>query len=204
MELRKAALQSVLQWHFAPETGAATRQVSIAFHLPAGPDQREEAAAMVQQMDLAMQYRKLAADQVRYRNRLAERQADLNRLEQQMQMLRDQQLGRMPEQMAEMQMLLEQAQARLEDARQGFARTMEESSRVDGRVLRRIDVTGLSDQVRDDLMARLQVHIGDSLTREIVERVAASVRQFDQHLVLDIRNVEGNQVDIRIMAPGRR
>jgi TonB family protein len=33
-ELRRAALQSVLQWHFASDTGGGTRQVRIAFQLP--------------------------------------------------------------------------------------------------------------------------------------------------------------------------
>ena len=34
VELRSAALQSVLQWHFANDTGASTRQVKITFKLP--------------------------------------------------------------------------------------------------------------------------------------------------------------------------
>ena len=33
-ELRKATLQSVLQWHFAKELGGTTRSVQIAFELP--------------------------------------------------------------------------------------------------------------------------------------------------------------------------
>jgi TonB family protein len=33
-ELRKAAIRSVLDWHFAPQGGIGTRQVSIAFQLP--------------------------------------------------------------------------------------------------------------------------------------------------------------------------
>lgn len=207
VELRRAALESVLQWHFAPGTGARTRQVSIAFHLPAGPDQTEEMAARIREIERAMEYRTLADEQALFRNRVAERQADLSKLEQELQLLRDQQVTRAPEQVAELQLQLEQAQARLEDARRGWAGTREESS-ADGRTLRRIEVTGLSDQVRVDLMGRLQVHIGDLLTREAVERVAAAVHQFDQHLELEVRNVEGNQVegnqvDIRIMAPGQ-
>src|ERR1041385_2793855 len=35
-QLRKAALESVLQWHFAHETEGARRQVSITFDPPAG------------------------------------------------------------------------------------------------------------------------------------------------------------------------
>lgn len=35
-ELRKAALQSVLTWHFTSDSAGGTRQVTIAFQLPAG------------------------------------------------------------------------------------------------------------------------------------------------------------------------
>ena len=35
-ELRRAAQQAVLQWHFAMDSSANTRQVKIAFQLPAG------------------------------------------------------------------------------------------------------------------------------------------------------------------------
>jgi TonB family protein len=35
-ELRRAALESVLQWHFAGESAGSTRQVSITFRAPAG------------------------------------------------------------------------------------------------------------------------------------------------------------------------
>ena len=35
-ELRKAALQSALQWHFAHEAAGNKRQVTIAFQLPEG------------------------------------------------------------------------------------------------------------------------------------------------------------------------
>jgi TonB family protein len=35
-ELRKAALQSVLNWHFSKDAGSGTRQISIAFQLPKG------------------------------------------------------------------------------------------------------------------------------------------------------------------------
>jgi len=35
-ELRRSVLQSVLQWHFANDTGANTRQVRVTFQAPAG------------------------------------------------------------------------------------------------------------------------------------------------------------------------
>ena len=37
-ELRHASLESVLQWHFAPDPGNSTRQISIQFDLPPQPN----------------------------------------------------------------------------------------------------------------------------------------------------------------------
>jgi TonB family protein len=49
-ELRNAALQSVLRWHFAPDPGARSRQVSITFQpgYAQGPRQQSDAAAKSQ------------------------------------------------------------------------------------------------------------------------------------------------------------
>ena len=49
-ELRNAALQSVLRWHFAPDPGARTHQVSITFQpgYAQGPRQQTDAASKTQ------------------------------------------------------------------------------------------------------------------------------------------------------------
>jgi TonB family protein len=49
-ELRNAALQSVLRWHFAPDPGARTRQVSITFQpgYRQGPRQQTDLASKTQ------------------------------------------------------------------------------------------------------------------------------------------------------------
>ena len=49
-ELRKAALQSVLQWHFTHDAAGSTRQVGIAFQLPAeiGASRTEQARALAE------------------------------------------------------------------------------------------------------------------------------------------------------------
>src|SRR4051794_5992627 len=36
-ELRKSVMQSVLQWHFAADSGATTRQVNVTFQMPGTP-----------------------------------------------------------------------------------------------------------------------------------------------------------------------
>lgn len=44
LELRKAALQSVLQWHFTHDAAGSTRQVTIGFQLPADVDAAKRSA----------------------------------------------------------------------------------------------------------------------------------------------------------------
>jgi TonB family protein len=46
----------------------------------------------------------------------------------------------------------------------------------------KIDVRGLSDQGRNDLLAALPVRVGDACSYEMVARITAAARAFDQHL----------------------
>ncbi len=104
-ELRRAALQSVLNWHFTKDAAGSLRQVSITFQ--SGPVNDVPSPAPV---------------------------------------------------------------------------------RVDaGQVLRSITIEGLSDQARADLMARLPVHEGDTLSRAQTAQVLQVVKEFDEHLTPALR-----------------
>ena len=102
-ELRKAALQSVLQWHFAQELGGTTRSVQIAFELP----QKGSTAPLVQRIVVG-------------------------------------QPG----------------------------------------TVRSIQVQGLSEQARADLLSKLPLHEGDEWNDASARKVTAAVRAFDQHLMV--------------------
>jgi len=52
------------------------------------------------------------------------------------------------------------------------------------RVVKTITITGLSDQQRDELLARLPVHEGDTLNPRAVLALFKTVRTFDEHLSL--------------------
>jgi TonB family protein len=121
-ELRKAALDSVLQWHFANGAAGAIRQVTIGFQLtdskaPAQPNN----------------------------------------------------------------------QARL-------------SATLAGRTITAIRVLGLSDQARSELISRLPVHEGDTLTTESLQKLDQSVKAFDEHLILASRLGLGQTI-VQISAP---
>lgn len=68
------------------------------------------------------------------------------------------------------------------------------------RIVRRIDVTGVSDDARDDLLARLPVHIGDAVAPETAAKLSESVRAYDEHLQAVIRPLPTGDAGISIFA----
>jgi TonB family protein len=70
--------------------------------------------------------------------------------------------------------------------------------------LRSISIAGLSDQAREELMAKLPVHEGDSIGPDTARAVSLAVREFDPHLSSSLgRNPDGTGV-LRIVANSPR
>ena len=63
-----------------------------------------------------------------------------------------------------------------------------------------IAILGLSDQTRDELLSRLPVHEGDTLTNDLQAKLQAAVREFDEHLVINGRFI-GGTATLTITAP---
>jgi hypothetical protein len=55
-------------------------------------------------------------------------------------------------------------------------------ARIVGRKLAAIEIRGLSEEAGMDLLSRLPVHEGDTLTAESMESAGRVMRQFDEHL----------------------
>jgi TonB family protein len=70
-----------------------------------------------------------------------------------------------------------------------------------GRTLR-IDVQGLSDESRADLLSQLPVHDGGTLSIEALQNVMRIVKGFDEHLSFAIMTTGSNEVTVRIAVPG--
>jgi len=64
-----------------------------------------------------------------------------------------------------------------------------------------IAITGLSDAARDELTAKLRVHVGDILYPEGKYQIATAVQQFDERLSIEIV-AAGDSLSIRIAAGG--
>jgi TonB family protein len=60
-------------------------------------------------------------------------------------------------------------------------------------VVKNIQVSGLSSQGRDELLARLPLREGDSLTPEKFDSIVQSVREFDEHLTVSTHSVKSGE-----------
>jgi TonB family protein len=233
-ELRKAALSSVLNWHFAPGSGN-TRIVKIAFQEPAAtpavePEQKSGSrgtvsvrtrtaggeagtvqlnvvgasveSAQTQQTSrfLEEQLEKSRQQLERTQSqpdadpeRVAKARQEVSELESKLageqsvrelnekreRVLQEQMSGEpaSPERAMAMEQLLRQARER-EQASRGWVRVRA----TVGSKLAAVEIRGLSDQAGSDLLSRLPVHEGDTLTQESIEAAGRAIRQFDEHL----------------------
>jgi TonB family protein len=182
IELRRAAQQSVLQWHFAVDNSMATRQVKVNFDLSALPEASPLPPVPLAppQMDLAS--RAAAEEKVRaLRSQMTEQS-------QQMQdpATRQQAMAKINE----MQTTMNALQSRMGPPS------------PEGRRLTRIVTNGLTDSVRNDLLSRLPVHEGDTLGADSLEHVRKAVREFDEHMNMGTSFNQTGEVTLMISVPG--
>ncbi len=173
-ELRKNALQSVLEWHFAPAPAGSIRQVSINFQWEQAQKDGEQLQNKVVRMNGA-----------EYRFSVSRTDQTLKFLEEELAKAR--QNPTEPGQIAELEKKLAMARD---------ARALE--VREPGIVVSRIDITGLTDLQQKQLAERLPVRLGDRLTEEQSFALAKAVGTFDPPLALGISNDANHQLVIRI------
>jgi TonB family protein len=173
IELRRACLQSVLQWHFAPEAANSTRQIAIRFDSKASqsPDPKED--------ELVAAKRK--AEERVLATRGATDQSNVQNLERELNNLRAQPQSQPIE--TEMANLKRQIELlRLSQTRVIFSKLQ---GSVAGRVLTGISFSGVSESTQKSLLANLpvKVQVGDTLTEGAIAKFAAALRSYDEHLV---------------------
>jgi TonB family protein len=71
-----------------------------------------------------------------------------------------------------------------------------------GRTLKAINVSGLSDQARADLLAQMPVHEGDTVSLDTLVDVTRVARAFDEHLVVIPMPSGSNEATLGIMLAG--
>lgn len=204
-ELRKVVLHSVLSWRFKPEGTASTRQISVAFQVPPLQelnaqqkyDDEKRAAARQAAERSEMEQQQRVREMRALESEQAEQQAKLKQLA-------DAGADSAPAQSALLakEEALEAVQAqRLDLARQAQSRPQPSPpGAMAGRVLARIDVSGLSEEQRDQLIGQLPVRIGETLSREAIERLHPAIRGFDERLRYEIVPLENNQALLKVAA----
>jgi TonB family protein len=181
-ELRKGVLQSVLNWHFAHDSANSTRQVSVAFQLPQGTPQAPTASGaqptvlkkiMISALSDQQRARLLAQLPVHEGDALdAGKLSNLSHV-----------LGTFDERLA--YIIGDDGTLAI---RGGGGSWESKDPRLQGpdqpTVVKTITIAGLSDRQRDELLAQLPVHEGDTLDPRAVLALFKTVRTFDEHLSL--------------------
>lgn len=72
----------------------------------------------------------------------------------------------------------------------------------EGKRVSKIYIGGLSEQGRNDLLSRLPVHEGDTLTADNLARLVATMRAFDEHLTFGTAANQSDEVSLTIQTPG--
>jgi len=165
-ELRKAALQSVLQWHFAGGAAGTKRTVGISFQAPA--ETPGVVGGVVGGVPGGVQGGVLGGV-----------------------------IGSVPSNLSPEEMAARLQAMDLEMRRRA---ELQQRAAMQPRTITKIEVVGLPDSARNELLARLPVHEGDTVAMDSVVKVMAAVREFDEHLVVSQRS-SANEMTIRIQAP---
>ncbi len=181
-ELRRAAQQAVLQWHFAMDDSSTTRQVKIDFQLPQGQPVPAVVAAQMPAPATETDPAKIAAAQDKIKALRSQISDQISQL-----------------QASQDPAARQQAAARLNETQSNLnqlQRSLGPGS-IAGKRLARLMVSGVSDKVRDDLMARLPVRVGDTLTSDSFARISAVVHEFDEHMTVS-QGVNSNTDEVAI------
>lgn len=219
-ELRKASLESVLNWHFAADAARGTRLVNISFS-----DQGKGVEVTEPQAGQTLTAKSVVIDgEAVTLNLLNEAQNRWQKAQLDISPTRRQQLER---DMAKAKMLLADAlsngapestrlelAARLQEMQREFESTPppgawtreqigeKRAEALNGRLLKSINAESLSDSARNDLLARLPVRVGDPLSPVVLKQTEAALHDFDEHLRWEFVATPDGQAELRIIVPG--
>jgi TonB family protein len=181
VELRKAAIQSVLQWHLMKDAAMTTRQVRITFQLPAENQNRTVTVPAGQRVVEVGQ----ASTAV----------------------LRESAPPPPPPPPpppyvgAALSAAAQSAIIQFDVAGQRQVSNRQVNP-LEGRKIARIDIAGLPDQARADLLSQLPVHEGDLFSPDLLSRTFKAARDFDEHLNTSLGRDPNGDLVLRITAPG--
>jgi TonB family protein len=202
-ELRKPALESVLNWHFTREAANGTRLINIAFsdagkQVQVGEPRAFKSVVLEGNVIVESDGQKVQAEAAKiYYGELTRRQ----QLEREMGAVRRD----IEQASANDQGSVEALKAKLALLRAEFELTplpnLSLNRSIIGRTVAGINASALSDQVGNDLIARLPVREGDTVSAKLMEETMAAVRSYDEHLRAEFVRKGDDKVELLIWAP---
>jgi beta-lactamase regulating signal transducer with metallopeptidase domain len=215
-ELRKVSLESVLNWHFTRDSARSTRLVSISFSDAGKQVQVSEpqtARTVVATSPNGEYQAVLTADGRQFVVNLLEKSQEDE--EKRANLTRRQQLER---DMAKAKEQIEDAsrqgdaasRAALVAKLQALQREFEstplprrwERPNFVGLTLKAINTGSLPENARNDLLSRLPVRVGDTLSSEAIRQTEGTVHAYDEHLRFEYVSTADGQAELRIIVPG--
>jgi hypothetical protein len=200
-ELRKASLESVLNWHFTKDAAKGTRLVNITYSNDVKQVKISEPESRA--TELKAYYEALARrpSEEREPATLNERQ----QLEREIQNVRKQSAeaensGATESVRVELKLKMAQLQRTLEATplERGPERVPFEEIKRNGAPIKTIAVSGMSEAARADLLSHLPVREGDLLSARSLEDTQRAVREYDEHLRVGVVGTRDGQVELRI------
>jgi TonB family protein len=190
-ELRKAALASVLEWHYAPDAVHSTvTQATVRFHLP--PANAELGGKL---------YAVAFTSEGEPKGELSPSQRAERVMMEIEKALQDP--GTTNERKDELLRKYKEAKEQLEEARSRVLRveTLEERPFEGTSVLTQIRSERISPDALKDLTARLGVHIGDAITEQTAKEISRTVSRIDEHLRVAFHGDGKGGIVMTILAP---
>jgi len=186
-ELRKAALQSVLQWHFAGDSAGTTRVVQIIFELPKMQEQQALQSVTVtvtggvgSGVGNGAGVGASGGVGSGATGGVGVPAITVNGV------VRRADSGPPPAPQSQFQTLEQRFGA--------FSQTPQ--------TFKNITIIGLSDQARDELLSRLPVHEGDTFSNAVLQNITQVVGEFDEHLTTRFQSDGNGGQSVVISAPG--
>lgn len=198
-ELRRAALESVLQWHYSPEAMRSTSlQTTLRFSLPAADSEREARAhnLRAKHEDDEKANDSPAARAEHVMKELSEALQDPS--------ASDQQKDEWKRSYAEKATLLEKIRADLADGRESVytIRTAPGRPLFEGSP-RLVQIGGerVTPATMNELTRRAGIHVGDQISEETAKRIRDVATSLDEHLRVSFRGDGKGGVIVMVLNP---
>ena len=198
-ELRRAALESVLQWHYSPDAlRSTTLQTTLRFSLPAGDAEREARAQTLRA--------KHEDDEKANDSPAARAEHVMKELSEALQdpSASDQQKDEWKRSYAEKATLLEKIRADLAEGQE----SMDTIRTAPGRPLfegspRLVQIRGerVTPATMNELTRRAGIHVGDQISEETAKRIRDVATSLDEHLRVSFRADGTGGVIVMVLNP---